>query len=512
MAWVDVYNETDEFANSYNGHYDSKVNGKVYATLQYDDSSITPTSVKLRFKLICKPLANYWDQYHVLLKPGEADRSLHLLKTHYTNPNSSGATQPNGKRWTSEAAKAYWPYCAETSFIITKKYTDSKFTIPAFWLMNDGWDNTSPLTASAFYNNYDNKVNKGERGPNFRTDYDSTSVAIASSKTVATNGSAPTITITDNGNNTFTISGKQGKDGTNNPIIRTNIYFTIDGTTPSADNGHTGLFYYDGVNSPVSSEGNINILVDAAKVREKITNNNYNDLSKCTIITIHAYSYYKYTPGSQAGPAAVVSKEFKYYTNPAAPGKPILSYTKNRLTIKENWNFSWPASTFSTNGTNRGYRIRLYKISPSGIETLISPIKDHVSGNPLHDTSKTYYDRTNENTYLTIDPVMHGFNAGDKVQLGIFSYIQWGDGTWHYNGGGQSDDEVRSDIYTIQNAGIVRVKVSNTGNDMVDWKEGQVYVKINNTGDDQKDWKEAEVIKTKVSNIGNISVDWKESE
>ena len=220
--WVDVYNEDESFKNSYNGFYETNVKGKVCATLQYDTYTISPTYVKLRFKLICNPLSNYYDEYHVLLNPEDAaTRSLHLLKSDYTNPAETS--------WTTSKAQAKWPYYAETYFELEKKYTDEKFTVPTFWLMNDGWNNTTKETPDAFYNNY--KIG-GKRGKSFRSVYGETSVEIANNVSVATPGGSPEVYISDNGNNTIKLWGTLGKAGENNNITSATLYYTIDGSDP----------------------------------------------------------------------------------------------------------------------------------------------------------------------------------------------------------------------------------------------------------------------------------------
>ena len=105
-----------------------------------------------------------------------------------------------------------------------------------------------------------------------------------------------------------------------------------------------------------------------------------------------------------------------------------------------------------------------------------------------------YLDRESTSCTVTFDPIDFGFAPGDTVQLGIYSYTKNGAGTQLFNGNGASSAEVRSDISTVQNAGIVRIKVGGS------WKEGQVYVKVSG------EWKEAQSVSTKVNGT------WKESQ
>jgi hypothetical protein len=64
-----------------------------------------------------------------------------------------------------------------------------------------------------------------------------TATATSASKTITFYGAgtaASTPTITDNVNNTFTISGTVGKSGTNNAMQTATLYYTLDGTDPTS--------------------------------------------------------------------------------------------------------------------------------------------------------------------------------------------------------------------------------------------------------------------------------------
>jgi hypothetical protein len=93
---------------------------------------------------------------------------------------------------------------------------------------------------------------------------------------------------------------------------------------------------------------------------------------------------------------------------------------------------------------------------------------------------------------MVIDPVAFGFKAGDNVKLSIWAYTRYGaanDGERLFNA-----SEMFSSVYTVQNAGVIDVKIGGV------WKEGQVYTKVNGV------WKEADTVSTKINGV------WKDSQ
>jgi hypothetical protein len=188
------------------------------------------------------------------------------------------------------------------------------------------------------------------------------------------------------------------------------------------------------------------------------------------------------------------SKSIRQYIKPGAPGKPVISYSKNRLTIREPWKFTWPeAKAANTSSPIKGYRIRIIKngvaIIGLGCGTSDNIILDSKNKN-------NYVDRESTSCTITFNPVDLEFKAGDTVSVGIYSYTRYGEnytGSQIFNGD-LSEDQVLSKTCTVQNAGIVRIKEGGS------WREGQVYVKVNGT------WKEAETVYTKVDGS------WKESQ
>lgn len=390
---------------------------------------------------------------------------------------------------------------------------------------------------------------------------DSSSVV---SKTVYyyTNGSVPpTPTITDNGNNTFTISGKNSKAGTNNPIKTSMLYYkigTADWKTKTLSTTSEGSYsvtldipsgsttptiraqsectfawgsnadyktrtsgeavekvkYYTAIGKPSVS------IIDNNDNTFTISGTNASSGTNNTASTSYAWGYSTSygnsgtgtkslniaTPGNAtrtvyakatASPSwskdtdktATTSLAIKQYVAPSDPGVPSIKYTKSRLTLKENWTINWaPATATNSSSPVVGYRIRVYRKSKGASEFSTIPIKSMTTGELLT-TSSNYYDREIDNTTMKINPVQNDIAVGDTIKIGIYSYTKDGNGVKKF-----SDTNVFSKSYVVQNAGIVNAKVSGA------YKEGQVFVKVNGA------WKEAESISAKVNGT------WKESQ
>jgi hypothetical protein len=263
-----------------------------------------------------------------------------------------------------------------------------------------------------------------------------------------------TVYITDNGNNTFTITGTKGKNGINN-----------------SSSGPYLTYSYDDASYNKETNSGTAIALAGTAAERKI-------YAKC--VTKAAY-------GSDT--VATTSKTVKRYVKPGNPGKPTISYTRNRLTPKERIIYKWTvAAKGNSNSPVVGYRVRLYK---NGVNIPIWSTTSNERKSVLNGTSTTdwIYDRVvDDPTYISLGHEIHGFKVGDKVKFSIQAYSK--------NGAGE---KLLSDVMTsaetlIENAGIVNVNVSGS------WKEGQVYVNVNGA------WKEAESVNV------NVNGSWRESE
>lgn len=296
-------------------------------------------------------------------------------------------------------------------------------------------------------------------------------------RTKWTDVTAGTCSIADNYNNTFTLKGTKGSNGTNNTAGGPTLKWGYD-TNYNGDftNGETKTLVI-----PETTKG------DATR-------------------RVFAKSITTATHGSSA--ERTTFADIRQYVAPTAPSNlRIVPMTKKKLTVRDSWKLSWTAgSQANSSSPIKGYRVRLYKKGADGVfrslkidSAIISNIGNGyagvLTGSP-GSVSYHYFETESTDTELEIDPTKLGLKAGDVVRLGLYSYTRYGennDGNQLFNGGGNSAAHVWSTEYTIQNAGIVRIKVGDT------WKEGQVWVKVNGT------WKEATSVHTKVNGS------WKES-
>lgn len=282
-----------------------------------------------------------------------------------------------------------------------------------------------------------------------------------------------TVSITDNYNNTFTLKGTKGASGINNPST-----------------GPTLKWGYDTRYS--------NTFTNNSNIVLTIVTNSQTDATR----PIYAKSITGATYGNDQ--TAFAQLDVRQYVGPSAPGKPVISYNKNRLTTKENWLFTWTSAT-KTNDSSpvKGYRIRLYRKRGNSdfVKLPIYGSDGKYLSTKVVSSGDIYYDRAGNYLSVYIYPAYYSKDIhpdepdilpGDQIKLAVSAYTQYGKD----NTGNQlfRTGEVFSDVSTIQNAGIMRVKVGGA------WKEGQVYIKVGGA------WKEAEVVQTKVNG------DWKESE
>lgn len=304
--------------------------------------------------------------------------------------------------------------------------------------------------------------------------------AFTFTRTTWTDAAKGSLTLTDHGDNSFTIQAGAGTAGTNNAILG---LYNLDYRYNSADSWTN--WYYE-----TNSNGNDTASNKAVSKRIYFTPTNANANR-----TVYYRAYWDAVQvAGEDNPHTSTSSTVKQYRDPGAPGKPTLdssSYRNGRLTIKQNWKYVWSEAS---NGTDScpvlGYRIRIYRNG--------SPITGFSAGSNSvlvkNSGTNEYVDRSGKaDCAIILDPVSFGFVPGDTIQIGIYSYAQNGAGTWLYNGGGVGAAQVLSDSSTVQNSGVMRVRPSGS------WKEGVVSIKVNNT------WKEAEVVYTKVSGA------WKES-
>ena len=236
------------------------------------------------------------------------------------------------------------------------------------------------------------------------------------------------VSITDNGNNKFTLKATDGKAGTNNAVVD-NFY----------------KWGYDTNYSNTFKSG------DTITLPESLGAGN-------ATATVYAKVITDGTHGDNA--EASTSLAVKHYHGPGNPGKPTITYTKSRLTIKENWKINWSTAS-AANGSSpvKGYRIRVWKVPKGGGTETTIKIYDS-SGNLLSGDSadgpwRYRYDRpvgTNYPIPMTFVTAKHDIQPGDKIRIGLYAYTTDAQGTKIF-----SADEIYSNYYLVQNAGVVRI-------------------------------------------------------
>ena len=446
-------NWKDLKVTNYNGYNTATVQGgsAVKMTLQYNADEDLTTTLALRIMGTADG-ANVYNKngYYILWAPGTANQRLLTLK-------APGETWPKYGR--DAGGNAYY-------ITISKSHNVDHFTVPEYWMCNTG--SVTPNMANhtityaetgtiSFYDCFKDTSGKRRNFKQKQSGWKETGVAGYAGAITAGN-----VSITDNGNNTFTLTTTAGKAGTNNPIKSSS---TTWGYATNAEASFKGTE------------------TKALTIADKTAESRIVRAKRCD------------TPTYGGTLESTAMKAIKQYVAPGKPGKPVLNLTKNKLTLKESWNWTWDAAkATNTSSPIKGYRIRLFC---NGTTYAIKDIdgKTHALSGGI-DAWRYYIDRESTATgFILAGPGQVGgnnlsdfvFKTGDKIQLVIHAYTRDAKGTQLFS------DTVYSDEYTICPNGIMRIKNSNT------WKEGQVYVKVSGT------WKEADAVYTKVNGV------WKES-
>ena len=440
MAWKTLT------THNFNAYYTASSKAtKLNITVQYDDSKDLATTLKIRFVAAADKTTTYKSWGFWL----------------YWKPNKNG-------KGTMERLKGpgkEWPTSGYPTFTLTKDYDAAGFTIPKFWVCCTGYPQEPYKENDIWYIEFGDLGKQtcwkyfhtaawfdGSR-QNFKIEEDSrTETGVA--KKVSDN-SAGTCSITDNGNNTFTLKGTKGAAGTNNTA-----------------SGPTLTWGYDTKYSSTFKTGDTKDLT----------------ISKASDNTRTVYA--KSVTGSKYGDnkTKTASLAIKQYVAPSKPGKPSISWTKSRMTVRENWTISWGAATKTNdNSAVAGYRIRVF------VNGTTIPIKNNSSevittdNGDKTDKWRYYYERDKTDTSMTFYTPKNDIAAGDTVKVVVHAFSKDAKSKKYYS------EYITSDEYTVCNSGIMYVKVSGA------WKEGIAYYKTGGA------WKEAETVNVKVSGS------WKES-
>lgn len=311
-----------------------------------------------------------------------------------------------------------------------------------------GWSDTNTKHLGTFTTTYAGTVSISASLTGINTLGSSLKATLSASVVNYVAVSGGSVTITDNGNNTATITGKSASSKSQNAISSAKLYW------------HIG--YWNEQTVAWGPDTNFSKTISIP--------------SGCTQISADLYSY-----GRVNTAYVTTTSVVKYYGNPGNPGVPTLSYRRRGPTVNETLTFNWGAASAGTNVPISGYRLRIWKngVLQKGI-------------NPSN-ASAEEWDTGSTSTSYSFNPNTFGFKVGDKVKLGIYSYGYNGAGQILFNGGGAATAQVFSAEYTFINAGIIRIKKDGI------WKEGQVYIKVNGV------WKEADSVYIKKDGV------WKES-
>lgn len=447
MAWVDIPENDYKAMFTCRANIDAK--DEVYVTLQYDDSTLTPTSADIRFKLSNRSNKNYWDTFYLILDKSEAGTLLHI-KRWWTGPLIGVQSYNN------------WPYHSE-SITVTKAASEQNFTIPSYYFVNNGFHATGIIAAIKYAYAVATNYRK-----NYTCEINSQQVSICPELTTVGSISEGTIEIVDNFRNHFTVNSTPGTDGVNNPITETRMYYSYNKNT--------------GYEELTNSTQVVNLKLPADPV---------------DFVTVYAQIVSR--DSYETSITKVVNKPITCYYPPSGGGDPTLELNaKGKVTLAGHWKFSWVgAKAGNNNSPVKGYRIRLYR-NEQPVTGLSISMEEGISKILLihnSDSSEDYYDIDMPANFnqVSIDPASFGFSVGDTVQLSICAYTRYGE----KNTGGQLfNNKVKEKIskaYTVDRDSTISVKVNGA------WKAGTVYVKVKGS------WKEAESVSTKVNGV------WKES-
>lgn len=300
-----------------------------------------------------------------------------------------------------------------------------------------------------------------------------------------TGATAGSLSIRDNGNNSFTISAGAGTNGANNAIL--GLYNLGYRYSPTA--AWTNWYY------EANNNGN-----DTASNKAVSATISFSPSGTADTRTVYYRAYWDAVQvAGEDNPHKSSSANIKQYIKPGDPGKPVIEYTKSRLTIKEPWTISWyAAQAGNSNSPISGYRLRIYKNGlPIDIKNSSGTVVSVTVG------ADKYYDMSG--TSYVINPSSHGILPGDKISIALFAYAFNGAGTRLWSG--NEENAVLSDVYTVQNAGVMRP--------LVDGKhvEGVVWACIpDSTTNSKIRWVEADIVKTAIKDSSTNSIKWVEGE
>lgn len=272
-------------------------------------------------------------------------------------------------------------------------------------------------------------------------------------------GGKPTVSIQNKGDNKFKIGFTTGDPGQYNERAGIIVYYTIDGSNPKTSSNRFTACNVTNQHTISGTSGTYSITKD---------------------LTLKTYAVNKFKFGPETA-SDVLTDNLKYYAVPTIEQAPVITCTKNKLTVREPWTVSWKGKEGNSNTPIQGYYVFIYQ---NGNNIMLVDDSDQILSKQAHNNEWAW---NTKSSTITISPKANNFKAEDEITIKVIA--------WGKNGAGDLMlSSPSSCTETIENAGIVRVKVNNV------WREGQVWVKAGGT------WHEAETVFVKTS------TGWKESQ
>lgn len=454
----------------YTDNLNSAPSNDTIISLEYDADSISYAQVTVRFKFNRITTYDYYDAIYLLYNPDNTHtRVAYVLKKTSNLYNQSK-----------------WPHYS-SSFIVTKATDADKFYIEPFWICNNGSSNY--FDASLFN---DGRERAGYKKVFLKSSFAGPVLLPAPPAPIQTQGTKPTLAISDMNDNKIRFSGVSGGNGINNPVRRSDIYVSY---------GSGLLNIPDPKQNPAACWEWI-----LGAESKKLYNTSGGFAAKGNDIYARAFMRTFYSNGTYLDSSIAKPTKITIYavpTNLPSDEKLIITSPKNKLTNKETWTLEWPAASPGNKHSNVGYRIRLYQRKKGETKFVNINILDkdgkslttHTSNDGLDRAYDLYNPKAIDGKIkLEIDPKKHGFQPGDEIKYNLYFFTRTGVGNQHFAENGTVSGQRDSKIYTVQQSGIVNIK-SPDG-----WREGEVFIKTENG------WKEAETVYVKTEN------GWKESE
>lgn len=450
--------------------------------VEQDLETVTPVSVKIRFRIECTKGSNHCkaNGYYLLLSPDTMEEQLYTMKA-------------PGSKWSSNnCIEIELGYGSTTGHYDYGKGPDEeKFTVPSFWICNTG--SAVPLKTYPYNIIYADsgklpmKSIFAESG--YRSTFATRTKYYEFEGPVAETPGAPSITITPyTGYNEATISGFFGKDAAYNQLDYAEIVYTTDGSKPS--------FYWNNQNNT-----SIKVTFASGKVVSGAAYSTRIEIPDgCKEIKAKIKCVFSYdTVEVEASCSGIV-----YCKSPSAPTSLFIGESTDpptpveKLTTRKPWELFWGAATANhKNSPIEGYTVSLWVKKAGTSRFGYIRLKTKIpGGNAIyHNGDGGYYTpdaSLNRNLHFVNIPGSNSLeasiqnpesmpiNVGDTIRVVVWAYSFYaGDSTVYDRGPGIYKD------YLIQSAGVVHLKTG-TG-----WSECPVLVY------DGTDWQEAESIKIK---------------